>query len=238
VCLAEVASRAAFFLLGHKAAPDFAWRDLSGRRVLAFAEAATPRLCLEYLLERHGLRAGAVEVVPDVPTAIAVERFLAGRADYLLHGQPLAERLLAGGRAHLAAALGPALGPLAFSAYLATPRVVAERTPALDGVLRALAGALSWLHGHTPEESAEQVAPVFAGEERPVLVAALRRLRAGRTWPADPILRRPGFDTLVEILLLRGFIKRSHAYDAVVDAGRAEAAARAVDPAPGPRNRS
>ena len=56
VCLAEVASRAAFFLLGRTPAPDFAWRDLSGRRVLAFAEAATPRLCLEYLLDRHGVR--------------------------------------------------------------------------------------------------------------------------------------------------------------------------------------
>lgn len=228
VCVGEVASRAAFFLLGRTAAPGFAWRDLSGRRVLAFAEAPTPRLCLEYLLDRHGVRPGAVEVVADVPSATAVERFLAGRADYLLQGQPLSERLLSGGRAHLVAALGPALGPLAFSAYLATPRVLAERAPALDGVLRALARALRWLQGHPPEESAERVAAIFPGEERPVLVAGVRRLLGGRTWPADPILRRPGFDTLVEILLLRGFIKRSYPYDAVVDPGRAEAATRAV----------
>jgi NitT/TauT family transport system substrate-binding protein len=228
VCLAEVASRAAFFLLGRTPAPDFAWRDLSGRRVLAFAEAAMSRLCLEYLLDRHGVRPGAVEVVSDVPTATAVERFLTGRADYLLQGQPLAERLLAGGRAHLAAALGPALGPLAFSAYLATPRGLAERAPAVDGVLRALTRALRWLHGHPPEESADRVAAIFPGEERPVLVAGLRRLLGGRTWPAEPILRRPGFDALVEILLLRGFIKRSYLYDALVDTSRAEAAVRVV----------
>ena len=228
VCLAEVASRAAFFLLARAAAHDFAWRDLSGRRVLAFAEAATPRLCLEYLLDRHGVRAGSVEVVPDVPTATAVQHFLTGRADYLLQGQPLAERLIASGQAHLVAPLGPALGPLAFSAYLATPRVLAERTPALDGVLKALARALRWLHGHPPEEIAEQVAPTFPGEERPVLVSGVRRLLGGRTWPPDPVLRRPGFDTLLEILLLRGFIKRSYPYDALVDTSRAEAAARAV----------
>jgi NitT/TauT family transport system substrate-binding protein len=232
VCLAEVASRAPFFLLARTAAPGFTWRDLSGRRVLAFAEAATPRLCLEYLLERHGVRGGTVDVVSDVPTATAVQRFLAGRADYLLQGQPLTERLLAGGRAHVAAALGPALGPLAFSAYLVTPRAIAERTPALDGALRALARALRWLHGHAPEEVAELVAPTFPGEERPVLATAVRRLLAGRTWPADPVLRRPGFDTLLEILLLRGVIKRIYPYDTVVDADRAEAAARAAAAAP------
>jgi NitT/TauT family transport system substrate-binding protein len=228
VCLAEVASRAAFFLLGRTPAPEFTWRDLGGRQVLAFAEAATPRLCLEYLLDRHGVRAGAVEVVPDVPTAAAVERFLAGRAEHLLQGQPLTERLVAGGRAYIAAGLGPALGPLAFSAYLTTPRVIAERAPALDGVLRALARALRWLHGHSPDEIAEQVAPTFPDEEPRVLVSGVRRLLGGRTWPPDPILRRPGFDTLQEILLLRGFIKRSYPYDTVVDASRAEAAARAV----------
>jgi NitT/TauT family transport system substrate-binding protein len=157
-----------------------------------------------------------------------VELFVAGRADYLLQGQPLAERLVANGRAHVAAPLGPALGALAFSAYLATPRALAERGPALDGALRALARALRWLHDHAPEEVAEQVAPVFPDEERPVLVAALRRLRASRTWPADPVLRRPGFDTLLEILLLRGFIKRSHPYDTIVDTSRAEAAVRAT----------
>jgi hypothetical protein len=51
---------------------------------------------------------------------------------------------------------------------------------------------------------------------------------ATRTWAADPILRRPGFDALQEVLLLRGFIKKSHPYDAVVDTTRAEAAVRTV----------
>ncbi len=228
VCVAEVNSRAGFFLLGRTPAHDFAWRDLVGRRVLVFGEAPTPRLCLEYLLERHGVSPASVDLVADVPTPKAVERFLAGRADYLLQGQPLTERLLATGQAHLAAPLGPALGPIAFSAYLVTPRFMAERAPALDAVLRALCRAQGWLRQHRSEEVAEHVAPVFPGEEGPILAAAIRRYVAGKTWPADPLLRRPGFDALQEVLLLRGFIKRSHPYDAVVDTAGAEAALRAV----------
>src|SRR5215831_12929905 len=56
VCVAEVNSRVGFFLLGRSAAHDFTWRDLVGRRVLVFAEAPTPRLCVADLLERHGIR--------------------------------------------------------------------------------------------------------------------------------------------------------------------------------------
>jgi NitT/TauT family transport system substrate-binding protein len=227
-CVAEVNSRAGFFLLGRTPAHDFGWRDLAGRRVLVFAEAPTPRLCLEYVLERHGVRPAAVDIVAEVPTPMAVERFVAGRADYLLQGQLVTERLVAGGQAHVVAQLGPALGPVAFSAYLVTPRFMAERTPSLDGVLRALYRAQRWLHAHPAEEIAEQVAPAFPGEERPLLTGAIRRYLAGKTWPADPILRRPGFDALQEVLLLRGFIRKSHPYEAAVDTSRAEAAVRAV----------
>lgn len=227
-CVGEVNSRAGFFLLGRVPGHDFTWRDLVGRRVLVFAEAPTPRLCLEYLLERHGVNLRAVDLVADLPTERAVERFVAGQADYLLQGQPVAERLLARGQAYLAAALGPALGPVAFSCYLVTPRFMAERLGALDAVLRALYRAQRWLHRHAPEEIAAELARAFPGEEPAILLGAIRRFLGGNTWAADPVLRRAGFDALQEVLLLRGFIRRALPYEAVVDTARAEAAVRAV----------
>ncbi len=229
VCVAEVCSRVGFFLLGRGPVRDFAWRDLAGRRVLVFAETPMPRLCLEYLLERHGMGLGRVDLATDLPSPLAVEHFLADRADYLLQGQPVAERLMDGGRAHLAASLGSALGPVAGSAYLVTPRFLAERPHVVDAALRALYRAQRWLAGHTPEEIAAQVAPACPDDEPAIVVAAIRRYLAGRTWAADPVLRRPAFDALQEIVLLRGFVKRSHPYEEVVDTAHAEAAVRAVD---------
>jgi len=231
VCVAEVNSRVGFFLLRRGPVRDFAWRDLIGRRVLVFGEAPTPRLCLEYLLERHGISPTAVDLVSYLPTELAVERFLEDRADYLLQGQPVAERLLAGGRAHLAAPLGPALGPLAFSAYLMTPRLLAERGDAVEAALRALCRAQQWLHSHPAEEIAAQVAFAFP-DDLSILPAAIQRYLATRTWATDPVLRRPGFDALQEVLLLRGFVRRTHPYEELVDTRHAEAAVRAVSQAP------
>lgn len=228
LCVAEVTSRAGFFLLG-RSADEFGWRDLVGRRVFVFGEAPTPRLCLEYVLERHGVSPSAVELVADLPTDRAVQGFLAGRGDYLLQGQPIAEQLIRRGQAHLAAALGPALGPLAFSAYLVTPRLLAGEGLVVDAALRALYRAQRWIHAHPAEETAAEVAWAFPGFERETLEGAIRRYLATRTWAPDPVLRRQGFDALQEVLLLRGFVRKRHPYDALVDTARAEAAVRAVE---------
>lgn len=169
-----------------------------------------------------------MELVTDLPTEHAVSHFLSGRADYLLQGQPTTERLLAAGQAQLAAALGPALGHLAFSAYLVTPRVLTERADALEAALRALYRAQLWLQRQPPEAIAERVAPALPDEPPALLESAIRRYLASKTWASDPVLRRRGFDALQEVLLLRGFVKRRHPYEAIVDTARAEAAVKAV----------
>lgn len=227
-CVGEVNSRAGFFLLARPPAREVAWRDLVGCRVLVFAEAPTPRLCLEYVLERHGINPSTVELVSDVPTGRAVELFLGGRAEFLLQGQPVTEQLLLSGQAHLAAALGPALGPLAFSAYLVTPRLATERGDVVEAALTALYRAQRWLHSHSAEEVAAAVAPSFPDLDRTVLASAVRRYLATKTWATDPLLRKQGFDALQEVLLLRGFVRRRYPYEEVVDTRRAEAAVRAV----------
>lgn len=228
LCIAEVNQRAGFFLLGRPPARDVAWRDLVGRRVLVFAEAPTPRLCLEYLLERHGVSPGAVDLVTEVPTARAVEWFRDGRGDFLLQPEPVVGQLLATEDAYLAASLGAALGPIAFSAYLASPRGLAERPMVGGAAVRALYRAQRWLHGHSAEEIAAGVAWAFPELDILVLAAAIRRYLVIRTWAPDPVLRRQGFDALQEILLSRGFLRRSHAYHEVVDNALAEAAVQVM----------
>jgi NitT/TauT family transport system substrate-binding protein len=208
---------------------DVAWRDLVGRRVLAFGDGPTPRLCLEYLLERHGVNPATVEMVTDLPGSPLVERFLDDQFDFLLGAQPVTEDLVLRGRAYIAAALGPALGPFAVSAYLATPRLVAERADSVRGWVRALYRAQRWLHGHPAEEVAEHLGWAFPAVPSRVLVGAVRRYGQARTWATDPVLRRPDFDTLQEILLLRGFVRRSQRYEDLVNVEHAVAAKAAVD---------
>ena len=163
-----------------------------------------------------------------------IDPFRAGQARYLLQGQPTADILLESREACLVAALGPALGPVAFSAYPATSRALVERRESIECAVRVLARAQRRLHGHPAAEAAQAVQWAFPELTPRLLTGAIHRYLATRTWPSDPVVHRAELDALQEILL-HGAIRRTHAFETIVDPTWAEAAVRAaaVKP-PGP----
>src|SRR5262249_1254560 len=80
VSFIEVNSRNGFFLLAREPQPQFQWTDLVGRRLILFAEAPTPWLCLQHVLWRHDVDPKTIHVRQDLLTADAVAAFLRGDA--------------------------------------------------------------------------------------------------------------------------------------------------------------
>jgi NitT/TauT family transport system substrate-binding protein len=217
VHFAEVNSRNGFFLLSRPPRPDFTWRDLVGRTVISFAEAPTPWQCMLTVLRRAGVDPARVTIVRDLPVAEAVAAFRAGRGDFLEQGQPVVERLLMEGAAHLVASMGEATGPVPFSSYMATPAFIRDQADVVRGFTRALYRAQRWIATHGAAEIAELIAPSLTDVEPEVRRRAVDRYLRQGTWARDPILRRPGYDYLQQILLDGGFIRRHHRYGDLVD---------------------
>src|SRR5439155_2033 len=65
-----------------------------------------------------------VTFVRDLSTPDAVAAFCAGKADFLEHGPPVVDELIADGVGHLVASMGEATGPVPFSSYMATPETL------------------------------------------------------------------------------------------------------------------
>ena len=61
------------------------------------------------------------------------------------------------------------------------------------------------------------IAPAFADIDARIRVAAVERYLRQSTWARDPLLTRPGFDTLQAILLAGGFTKHTHRFEDLVD---------------------
>jgi len=76
----------------------------------------------------------------------------------------------------------------------------------------------------TAREIAAVVAPVFGDIEPAVRAAAVERYLRQSTWATDPVLTRAGYETLQEILLSAGFIKKPHPFESLVDTEIARAA--------------
>jgi NitT/TauT family transport system substrate-binding protein len=214
---AEVNSRNGFFLLAREPRPAFRWADLVGRTVISFAGAPTPWQCMLTVLRREGVDPGRVTFVRTLPNQDAVAAFLAGQGDFLETGQPTTEDLLEEGRAHLVASMGEATGPVPFSSYMTTPERIRQEPEVLVRFTRALYRAQRWIAAHPAPDIAAVIAPHFPDIPGQRLERAVARYLAQGTWARDPLLRRPGFEYLVDILTAGGFIKRRHRYEHLVD---------------------
>jgi NitT/TauT family transport system substrate-binding protein len=228
VHFAEVCSRSGFFLLSREPRPAFRWADLAGRTVISFAEAPTPWQCMLTVLRRNGVDPAAVRIERERPVSEAVAAFRAGHGDFLEQTQPVVEQLVAEGAAYLVASMGEATGPVPFTSYMTTPEFLRREPDVVLRFTQAIYRTQRWLAGHGPGEIAGAIAPAFPDIAPDMLERAVARFVRQDTWARDPLLRRPGYDYLQEILLTGGFITRRHRYEDLVDT---ECARRAMDDA-------
>jgi NitT/TauT family transport system substrate-binding protein len=226
---AEVCSRSGFFLLGRKPMPDFRWPDLAGKTVIGFAEAPTPWQCMLTVLRRHGVDPATVRIERNRPGPEALAAFRSGHGDFFEQTQPIVEQLLASEEAHLVASMGEATGPVPFTSYMTTPEFLRREPDTVLRFTRALYRTQRWLARESSKSIAEVIAPDFRDIERTVLERAVARFAGQGTWARDPVLRRPGFDYLQEILQTGGFNKRSHRYEDLVDTAIAERAVKELN---------
>ncbi len=226
--LAEVNSRDGFFLLARRPAEPFRWPDLVGKRVILFAEAPTPWMCLQDVLRRHGADPQRIAAVHGLRVPEALEAFRAGQADYLQTAQPMAEELIQEGAAHLVAAMGEAVGHIPYTAFVVTPELRAAQPALCQRAVTALARAQRWMASQEPQAIADLVAPDFPGIPLPLISKVVARYHAMGMWPRQPVLAREPFERLGRILVAGGLIRRAAPYEMLADNTFAEEAVRSL----------
>ncbi len=229
VHFAAVNDRNGFFLLSREPRPGFTWSDLVGRTVISFGGAPTPWLCMQAVLRRHGVDPARVTFIRDLSASDAVAAFRAGKADFLEHGPPVVDQLLADGTAQLVASMGAATGPVPFSSFMATPEMLEREGDVLVRFVRGLYRAQRWIAASTAAKVAAVIAPAFPDIDAGIRARAVERYLRQSTWARDPVLTRAGFDALQEILLGGRFIRRRHRFEDLVDTDIARHAIQTLD---------
>jgi NitT/TauT family transport system substrate-binding protein len=228
VHFAEVCSRSGFFLLSREPRPGFAWTDLVGKTVISFAEAPTPWQCMLTVLRKNGVDPARVRIERELPVARAVEAFRRGHGDFLEQAEPVADQLIADGAAHLVVSMGVATGPVPFTSYMTTPEFLGREPDVVLRFTRAVYRTQRWLAAAPAAEIARVIAAHFSEIDPAIRERAVSRYLAQDTWARDPLLRRPGFDYLQEILRHGGFITGHHRYEDLVDTACARQAMAAL----------
>src|SRR5437660_1859899 len=225
VHFAGVNDRNGFFLLGRQAQPSFGWSDLIGRTVISFGGAPTPWLCMQSVLRRHGVDPARITFLRGLSTQDAVAAFRARKGDFIEHGPPVVDQLLADGTGQLVASMGDATGPVPFSSFMTTRETLVRARERLVRFVRGLVRAQRWIAASSASDIASVSAPAFPDIDARIRVAGAERYLRQLTLARDPVLTRTGFETLQPILLDAGFIKRPHRFEDLIDVDIARQAA-------------
>ena len=83
--------------------------------------------------------------------------------------------------------------------------------------VRGFHRAQRWMATASAAAIAAVIAPAFPEIDAAIRVRAIERYIMQGTWTTDPVLTRTGYETLQDILLTGGFIRRRHPFEALVD---------------------
>ena len=126
--------------------------------------------------------------------------------------------------------MGEATGPVPFTSYMTTPEFLRGERAVVVRFARAVHRTQRWLAAAAPPDIAAAIAKDFPEIEPGRLERIARRFALQDTWARDPLLRRPGYDYLQEILLAGGFIRARHRYEDLIDTACTEEAMTATGP--------
>jgi NitT/TauT family transport system substrate-binding protein len=175
-----------------------------------------PWASFQYALRRHKIEPSDVDLVTGLDLDQAMAAFREDKAEYIHVPQPAAEQLLEDGSGHLAIALGPENGHLAYSSFAATNHYLATEPETVQRFTVGYANALDWLATHNAAEVGEAVAGFFPEVSLELVVKSVARLKAQDNWPTDPTLAQPQFENLHDILIAAGLCKARQPYAKMV----------------------
>lgn len=213
------------FLLARKPPESFKWTDLKGKTVIAGRPDSRETVLLEGILRRHGIKPNLdVTLYTNIPDGLRAGAFQSGSGDYILADGALAGRLESRRLGTVAASLGKEAGPLPAVVYVTRTELINNNPRALQRFTNAIYRAQLWLARHSTAEAAGLAAPYLKGMNREEIIKLIDLYRAQQTWPADPVIRRDGYNDFVQLLDQAREIPRPVDYSEMVNSSFAAAA--------------
>ena len=213
---AKINSRDGFFVLSRTNQEPFLWESLKGAKLIPVGFSPMPWASLQFALRRHGVEPDELDLVTGLSFDDGISAFREGHAEYIHVPQPAAELLLDDGIGHVAAALGPENGHLAYSSFAATNQFLDSQPETVRRFTIGFANALEWLAANNAQEVGQAIASFFPEVRLELVVKSVARLKAQDNWPTDPVLAQPEYENLHDILVAAGLAKERQPYSKVV----------------------
>ncbi len=218
VHFAQINQRDGFFIAARRAQPAFSWDSLL-EGGLMFVHGGQPQAMLRYALHRNGIDLAQVRGIDAGGTDAMLAAFRRGEGAFFHEQAPYPQQLEQEGIAHVVAAVGEAVGPVAFSSLAARPEWLASREA--KRFMRAYARSRQWVNEAPAPESAQRLLPLFPGVALAVLARSIEAYQRLGCWAGELGIEPAHYEAALDVFLHSSLITRRHAYAAVVAAADA-----------------
>lgn len=213
VHFAQINERDGFFIASRTEEPYFQWSSLIGKEVLV-DHLFQPLAMFRYALRQQGIDESKIKII-DAGGVDAIDRaFRDGRGDYVHQQGPAPQQMEHDGVAHVVAAVGDVIGPVAFSSLCATREWL--QTDMAKAFMRAYRKARQYVVDTPADEIARREAGFFPGIDQHVLTDTIATYQASGCWSPDPAINPDSYETLLDVFMYSGLITRRHPIESCV----------------------
>jgi NitT/TauT family transport system substrate-binding protein len=206
VHFAQINQRDGFFIVGRRPEPEFHWKNLEGKALLA-DHGLQPLVMLKYAVKHNGADWNQIKVTDAGAPDKMEAAFLAGAADYVhLQGPVVAGEVLA--------SVGASMPPVAFSSLCCARGY--QKTEGYSTFLKTYERAREWSRTSPAEEIAAKATSFFPGIAAGVLTATVRRYQGLGCWEGGIEIPRDLYEQALNVFQSAGAIAWRHRYEELV----------------------
>ena len=227
VNFAQLTQRAGNFLVAREEMPDFKWEDLKDKKVLGGRKGGMPEMVFEYILRKNGLDPQKdLTIDQSIDFGYTAAAFTGDTsADFTVEFEPSATALEKEGAGYVVASLGVDSGYVPYTSYSAKTSYMEKNPEIIQKFTNALQKGMEYVQSHTPEESAEVIAPQFAETDLDTVTAIVKRYYDQDTWKSNLIFEKESFELLEDILEDSGELSERVSYENLITTKYAQEAA-------------
>jgi NitT/TauT family transport system substrate-binding protein len=206
VHFAQINQRDGFFIVGRGPEPEFQWKDLEGKTLLA-DHGFQPLVMLKFAVKHNGIDWKQIKVVNAGPPEKIEAAFRAGTGDYVHLQGPVTA-------GEIAASVGASMPPVAFSSLCCAKAY--QQTEGYRTFLETYGRAREWIRTAPAEEVAAREASFFPGMAAGVLAAAVARYKSLGCWSGGTEIPHGLYEQALNVFRSMGAIAWRHRYEEVV----------------------
>ena len=210
---AQINQRDGFLIASRHPVPEFAWAKLTAGQFM-YAHGGQPQAMLAYALHKKGVSLDKTSGIDAGGPQQSMAAFRDGKGDWYHEQAPYPQQLQHEGLAEVVAAVGDAIGPVAFSSLAAMPRWLAS--PDAIRFTRAYRKARAWVQTASAAAVAAAEQPFFPDIAPDAMIAAIRCYQKLGCWAGDIAIDPAHYETALDVFAHSKLITRRHPYDKVV----------------------